>query len=152
MTPSVKYFLDIHLRSLPRGSRVLDVGSFNVNGKPDAMGLDYVGLDMRDGPNVDVVCNAHHLPFGDAEFDGVVCAETLEHDDEPLRTLAEIRRVLKPGGMFLMTVAGVRFPKHDYPSDYWRVTAEGARVWLRGFGKIHGVDEVENGVRAVAFK
>jgi len=46
------------------------------------------------------------LPWGDASFDGVVVSEVLEHlDDVALRgTLAEIRRVLRPGGMLVGTV------------------------------------------------
>jgi ubiquinone/menaquinone biosynthesis C-methylase UbiE len=106
---------------------------------------------MRPGPNVDIVANSHALPFPAQSFDAVVCAETLEHDDDPPCTLAEIHRVLKPGAMFICTVAGVLFPKHDFPSDYWRVTAEGLKLWLKQF-KIHVCEESEKGVRAVAFR
>jgi sialate O-acetylesterase len=75
---------------------VLDIGSFNVNGKPDAMGLDYVGLDMRAGPNVDIVCNAHRLPFGDAEFDGVVWLRktiTLSADESKEAAILELSTI-----------------------------------------------------------
>jgi len=40
------------------------------------------------------------LPFGDRTFDIVTCVDVLEHVDSPSQTLAEIGRVLKPGGLF----------------------------------------------------
>ncbi|MEO1636874.1 MAG: bifunctional 2-polyprenyl-6-hydroxyphenol methylase/3-demethylubiquinol 3-O-methyltransferase UbiG [Cyanobacteria bacterium J06631_9] len=43
---------------------------------------------------------AEQLPFNDATFDSVVCVDVLEHVDSPLQTIAEISRVLKPGGQF----------------------------------------------------
>lgn len=40
------------------------------------------------------------LPYGDRTFDVVICVDVLEHVANPARTLAEIHRVLKPGGLF----------------------------------------------------
>ncbi|MCB1685888.1 MAG: class I SAM-dependent methyltransferase [Pseudomonadales bacterium] len=48
--------------------------------------------------------SALHLPFADATFDKVICAEVLEHIHDYERVLAEIRRVLKPGGLFAVSV------------------------------------------------
>lgn len=44
------------------------------------------------------------LPFADDSFDKVICAEVLEHIPDYLSVLAEIRRVLKPGGIFATSV------------------------------------------------
>lgn len=44
------------------------------------------------------------LPYGDAECDGVYCISVLEHIPEPRRTVEEIHRILKPGGMFCLTI------------------------------------------------
>ncbi|MEM9808525.1 MAG: bifunctional 2-polyprenyl-6-hydroxyphenol methylase/3-demethylubiquinol 3-O-methyltransferase UbiG, partial [Cyanobacteria bacterium P01_D01_bin.56] len=41
-----------------------------------------------------------NLPFEDDSFDGVVCVDVLEHVESPAATVAEIGRVLKPGGVF----------------------------------------------------
>jgi SAM-dependent methyltransferase len=43
------------------------------------------------------------LPFGDAVFDLVLCAETIEHVRDVQLFLSEIRRVLRPGGTFALT-------------------------------------------------
>jgi 2-polyprenyl-3-methyl-5-hydroxy-6-metoxy-1,4-benzoquinol methylase len=48
------------------------------------------------------------LPFADATFDFVLCAETLEHVDDPGRAVREIVRVTRPGGRFLLAVPNDR--------------------------------------------
>lgn len=102
-------------------ARVLEVGSLNVNGSVrDLFSGQYVGLDMRDGPGVDVVGNAHATGFPDASFDVVVSTELMEHDDAFWETLAEIRRVLSPDGWLLLTTRGNGFPLHHEPDDLWR--------------------------------
>ena len=50
-----------------------------------------------------VQADAQNMPFGDAEFDAVVCSFGLMHVPDQPRALAEIRRVLKPAGSFIMT-------------------------------------------------
>jgi glycosyltransferase involved in cell wall biosynthesis len=47
---------------------------------------------------------AYALPFADASFDRVVAAEVLEHLPEDTRAMAELFRVLKPGGLMAVTV------------------------------------------------
>ena len=47
--------------------------------------------------------DASNLPFGEGVFDGVTCLESLEFMPEPLEVLAEMVRVLAPGGMLLLT-------------------------------------------------
>ena len=44
------------------------------------------------------------LPFGDGQFDAVVAKDILEHLQCPWQTLAEVRRVLRPGGIVLASV------------------------------------------------
>ncbi len=48
--------------------------------------------------------SGHNLPFEDDSFDKVICAEVLEHIPDYESFLREIRRVLKPGGLFAVSV------------------------------------------------
>jgi predicted SAM-dependent methyltransferase len=130
----------------------LEIGSFDVNGSIERTG-DYTGIDMRPGPNVDLVMNSHDLQFKDESFDCVVCAETLEHDDAPWETSKEIYRVLKDKGVLIVTVPGIGFKRHDFPSDYWRFTAAGVKALFKDFVTIECVeDSAEHAVRAVLRK
>jgi SAM-dependent methyltransferase len=147
MMPAILGFV----RGLMLRGKTLDVGSFNVNGCVRPFFTDYIGVDMRQGPNVDMVMNAHHLEFPDATFDNVLCMEMLEHDDAFWVSVAELKRVLKPGGTLVITVPGIGFPKHDYPSDYWRFTAEALNVLFQGYRDVR-VKEVGGTVMAVGVK
>lgn len=99
----------------------LEIGSRNINGTVRwSFKGPYIGIDFIDGPNVDMIMDAHDLKFPDATFDVVVCTEMLEHDSAFWITLSEIRRVLKKDGHFLMTTRGNGFLEHGWPEDYWR--------------------------------
>jgi ubiquinone/menaquinone biosynthesis C-methylase UbiE len=54
--------------------------------------------------------NIYHLPFPDSYFDGVILSEILEHIDDDVAGLREVRRVLKPGGVVAITVPNANYP------------------------------------------
>src|SRR6266487_2577575 len=98
---------------------VLDVGSYDVNGNNRYhFAGPYIGVDMREGPNVDVVCDGAALPFPDRSFDAVVSTECLEHASRFWRLCEEMARVTKE--WVLVTTRGNGYGQHDYPGDYWR--------------------------------
>jgi SAM-dependent methyltransferase len=125
MTPAVQAFVASAVRDGYSGP-VLDIGSFDVNGtaRQHFPHTEYIGLDMRPGPGVDIVGSSHAIPFDNGVFGAVVCLEMLEHDSDPFQTVAEINRVTQPGALILLSARGIGFKKHDYPKDYWRFTAE----------------------------
>jgi SAM-dependent methyltransferase len=139
MTPQVLALV----RMLALKGKVLDVGSFDVNGCVREYFEDYTGVDMRPGPNVDKVCNAECLPFEDNYFDHVLCLESLEHMACFWLCVDEMKRVLKPGGTLVLTAAGNGFQPHDFPSDYWRFLPAGLEELLKG------MEEVTAGVLGV---
>lgn len=97
------------------GQRVLDLccGQGNVSAALAAAGAEPVGVDFspamlaiaRDRvPGVEFIeGDAQDLPFPDRDFDAVVCNFGLVHVPDQARALAEVARVLKPGGRFAMT-------------------------------------------------
>ena len=110
---------------------VLDIGC--ADGKPSRYLPDnaqYVGLDYFDTASnwyktrPSVFGDAQQLPFPDDVFDHVLLLDVLEHIPDPERCLAEIFRVLKPGGSF--TIQGpFMYPIHDAPLDFHRWTRFG---------------------------
>jgi SAM-dependent methyltransferase len=105
---------------------VLDVGCGQKPYLPyfAAVADEYVGADLHPAPHVDVVCPSHALPFPDARFDVVLSTQALEHVPEPAATVAEMHRVLKPGGVLLVSVP-LTAAYHPGPTDFWRWTQEG---------------------------
>ncbi len=123
--------------------RVLDVGSRDINGSvKDALSqnLEFVGIDMIEGPGVDVLMNAHEIKnkISPESFDLVTCCETLEHDDRFWETVEGMKKVLKPGGWLLVTTPSINFFKHDFPHDYYRFTEDAYRDFIfEGFENVH---------------
>ena len=91
-----------------------------------------VAINIRPNEHVHAVADAYRLPFGDEAFDVVLCAEVLEHMQEPARALAEMRRVLKAGGKLLLTTP-FAYPIHYAPTDYYRFTRFGLLHLLSGW-------------------
>ena len=114
---------DAHLGT---GLRVLDVGCGDMPYYPlfAEIAADYVGTDVEPGPNVRYVCPLEELTIPDASFDLVLCTQVLEHVVDPERALAEIARVLTPGGCAFVSTHGI-WPFHPYPADRWRWTQQG---------------------------
>ena len=113
------------------GKRVLEVGSLDVNGsvRGDIMALrpaEYVGIDIRPGPGVDVICDAGDLVdrFGERAFDVVISTELLEHARDWRRIVSNIKRVTRPGGLMIVSTRSYGVDFHRRPWDYWRYEKE----------------------------
>lgn len=119
---------------------VLEVGSMDVNGslRGHVLALgpsSYVGVDFMAGTGVDVVCDAGHLEqrFGNESFDVVISTEMLEHAEDWRSAILAMKRVLRPGGVFLLTARGPGFPLHGYPHDWHRFTVPDFRRMFADF-------------------
>lgn len=62
---------------------------------------------LSDVPITQLDLNTHPLPYPDGSFDLVTCSEVLEHVENYRAVLREIRRVLKPGGLMVITTPNV---------------------------------------------
>lgn len=100
--------------------------------RPVFAGKTFIGTDLRAGPGVDRVEDLRSLSFADGEVGTALCVDTLEHCQDPLAACREMHRVLRPGGVCLVTSV-MWFPIHAYPHDYWRFTPEGLRLLLSPF-------------------
>lgn len=99
----------------------------------------YTAFDMIAGPNVDIVGDALKPPFKDGEFDTIISTQVLEHVEKPWVMVSEIARILKPGGICIMT-APFMVPYHADPYDFFRYTKQG----LASLFKNEGFEIVES--------
>ena len=140
---------------------ILEIGSYQVAGQEAICdlrgffpGKQYVGVDMREGPGVDCVASVDELPYADKSVGAVIAMSTFEHVACFWRGFAEVRRVLRPDGVFLVSCP-FYFHIHSYPSDYWRFTPEALDVLLQDYSKRilgwHGPKNRPLNVWALAF-
>jgi SAM-dependent methyltransferase len=110
-------FIDAALDTMPAGSRFLDVGcgtGFHVARLRDR-GFDVVGLEpgeelrrraQANNPGATIVDgDVEDMRFEDHSFDGVLAIEVIRHVPHPGMAVREICRVLRPGGMAIITAA-----------------------------------------------
>ena len=96
------------------------------------IGLEYGAETSYQGHRADLLGHAAALPLASASVETVLCTEVLEHLEDPRGALEEFYRVLKSGGL-LMVTAPFAYPVHD-ERDYFRYSAKGIRVLLEGAG------------------
>ena len=127
------------------GDTVLIVGSGH---DPYSSGRDdetfFVRTDIEHlAGSVDVVADAHHLPFADASADTLMLVEVLEHLHGPETFFERAHAVLRPGGRLVVTVPYM-FHEHGDPYDFYRYSEGGLRHLARRFSQ---VDVVRQGNR-----
>jgi SAM-dependent methyltransferase len=124
----------------PTGKDVVELGSFIVNGTIRPLFFEccwYEGVDVRAGDGVTVVCDAAKYKPGFL-VDIVVTTEMLEHSPNQKGVIANVAKILKPGGVFILTAAGVERPPHNndgnhgIPEDefYKNISEEDLAKWL----------------------
>jgi SAM-dependent methyltransferase len=132
-------------QAVAAGERVLDAGA----GRAPYRGLfahahyetaDFMAVKGKKYAPPDYVCDLASIPVEDARFDHVVLTQVLEHLPDPATVLAELHRVLKPGGTLWLT-APLFYAEHEKPYDFFRYTQFGLRHLLDSAG--FDVREVE---------
>jgi SAM-dependent methyltransferase len=106
---------------------VADLGSGTREYAQSVVCVDGVGY-----PSVHVVANLETLPFQNDSLAGVVSVAVLEHAQHPAAQVAEMRRVLAPGGRAMCFVPFIQ-GFHASPHDYQRYTQPGLRELFRDF-------------------
>lgn len=97
-----------------KNKKVLDIGSLDINGSNRDLfeNCDYLGIDVGEGRNVDLISVGHLFQGPDEYFDTIISTEVFEHDMFYEKTIQNIMRMLKPGGLFLFTCAAPGRPEH----------------------------------------
>lgn len=95
---------------------VLDMGSMDINGNNRYLFKDfnYTGIDLIQGPNVDIVCKAHEYD-SPVKYDVVISSECFEHDKHYEQSILNAVRLTKSGGLFLFTCASTGRKEHGTP-------------------------------------
>src|SRR3954454_23861713 len=109
MLPLLRSFVTDVLRAVETPDPVVEFGSLQVEPGQDAdlrplfAGRDFTGTDFRPGPGVDRVEDLRELTLADNSVGTAICLETLEHREDPLKACRELARVVKPGGVCLVS-------------------------------------------------
>ena len=124
--------------------KVLDIGCGQSPYKHllTSQTTQYYGVDIEeanqrfDYKNSRIIhFDGQNIPFNDSFMDGFICTEVLEHIQEPEKFIAEIYRVLKLGGIGIVTVPwSARY--HYIPYDYYRYTPSTLNRLFQDFSSI----------------
>jgi SAM-dependent methyltransferase len=120
------------------GDSVLDLGCGSKPYRKLFTHSNYTGMELdteqnRAAGHAEFFYDGNSFPFNDAGYDNVLCNQVLEHVFNPDEFLAEIFRVLKPGGQLLLTVPFV-WDEHEQPFDFARYSSFGLRHLLKRAG------------------
>lgn len=123
---------------------VIEIGSrhyaaqTSVHYRDLCRGLDYVGVDLSEGENVDVALDftsdytVIEEKLGGRGFRTIICCSVLEHVDNVFKMAQNMSQLMAPGGVLFLSVPFAwRF--HGYPSDYWRFTPKGVKYLFPDF-------------------
>lgn len=123
---------------------VLDVGGRHQPYRPLLQNRvrAYYAVDLKSTPFVDVIADGQRLPFSDAAFDLVISTQVFDCFTDPLSGARESFRVLKPGGVFLLSVPAFapRFAEYER----WRFFPSGLKSMLSDFENVEIVAEVSS--------
>jgi len=121
---------ELLLRTLPRRGVYLDLMSSWRSHLPEALrpqrvvGLGMNDEEMADNPQLEshIVQDLNRdtrLPFEDGVFDAVICTVSIQYLTQPIEVFAEVYRVLRPGGAFVVSFSNRCFP------------SKAVNIWLR---------------------
>lgn len=143
MQPIVRAFVEDALEVLDPPDPVVEFGARQVERqqahdadlRPLFAGRDFTGTDLHPGPGVDAIEDLRRLTLANASVGTAICLETLEHCEDPLAACRELARVVRPGGVAIVS-APFLLGIHAYPHDFFRFTPAGMRSMLAGFDAV----------------
>jgi SAM-dependent methyltransferase len=168
--PAQQEFCDRIAARLPEyfTGKALDIGALDINGNNRYLfSGEYIGLDLGEGNNVDVISRGHEYNAPDETFDCIISTECFEHDMFYEKTIQNAMRMLKKGGMLIFTCATTGRPVHgttdthawtspftskdEQWKDYYKNLAEEDFMAIPGFEWSHSEFEVNEGACDIYF-
>jgi 2-polyprenyl-3-methyl-5-hydroxy-6-metoxy-1,4-benzoquinol methylase len=133
-------FLSNQYSTIRKGADVLSIGAGGEVNEllqefAERTGFRVVTFDIDESRGPDVVGDICSYDFGGKRFDLVVASEVLEHLHSPHLGLENIRRILKRGGVLVLSTPFI-LPIHDRPHDYFRFTRYGLEFLLKDFHNV----------------
>lgn len=124
---------------VPKGALVLDAGAGNAPYQDLFQHANYESADFekvnKTYAQTTYICDLQDIPVEDCRFDFIIFNQVMEHLPEPKRVLAELHRILKPGGKLLYT-GPLFYEEHEQPYDFYRYTQFGLRHLLNATGYV----------------
>ncbi len=114
---------------------VLDVGAKNAPYQDVIAATQYMTLDIDPACHPDLCCDLHDVEWPSAYFDAIIATEVLEHLYDPQRAIDEIHRLLKPGGVCILSTRFI-YQYHADPQDYYRFTEDALVHLLQAFSHV----------------
>ena len=123
--------------------RMVDVGCGqqpyrHLFGVDEYCGVELDTEDNRRTKKADFFYDGKTLPFASGNFDALLCNQVLEHVPDDEAFIAELARVVKPGGLLVVTAPFV-WDEHEQPYDFKRYTSFGIQALMER----HGLSVVE---------
>lgn len=106
---------------------LIDYGCGNMPYRPliEPHVEQYIGVDLPDNPRAEITISPNgSINRPEASIDVVLSTQVLEHVEDPLHYLSEANRVLKMGGLLILSTHGY-WMFHPDPTDFWRWTSAG---------------------------
>lgn len=139
------------------GKVVVDVGAMDgsrrIRSLFDAHKLKaYIGIDIYPGMGVDVCTSVENLQsvLMPEIADVVISAVTLEHVEDWRKSLSNMKRICKKGGVVFITVPS-RYMYHACPGDYWRYTKENMEAAFSDFEILISREETITDVHSLVY-
>lgn len=117
----VEFYPPVYRSFLTQSGNVTQYDVWNVASAPDVT----IVADLQNATTV-----------SDASFDVIVCTHVLSAIPDPRAAIAELHRLLAPGGLLLVTVPTILQKYAPDPKDCWRFTRDSLSDLLHGFSNV----------------